>query len=73
MAHYERDLEHSGRTIAFTDAGPVPLAEFISGCDVVVNCVYQDTDDDIFITSDELSIVEAASDHRRVVRRGHGL
>ena len=62
MAHYERDPEHSGRAIAFTDAGPVSLAEFISGCDVVVNCVYQDTDAPIiFITSDELSMVEAGA------------
>ena len=59
MAHYERDPEHSGRTIVFTHAGQVPLAEYVSGCDVVVNCVYQDTDAPItFITSDELGMVE---------------
>ena len=59
IAHYERDPEHSGRTIVFTHAGQVPLAEYVSGCDVVVNCIYQDTDAPItFITMDELSMVE---------------
>ena len=59
IAHYERDPEHAGRTIVFTHAGQVPLAEYVSGCDVVVNCVYQDTDAPItFITSDELGMVE---------------
>ncbi len=59
IAHYERDPEHSGRTVVFTQAGQIPLAEYVSGCDVVVNCVYQDTDAPItFITLDELGMVE---------------
>ncbi|MGW1727697.1 N(5)-(carboxyethyl)ornithine synthase [Streptomyces sp. NPDC002306] len=32
------------RSVALTEAGPLPLAEFLAGHDIIVNCVLQDTD-----------------------------
>ena len=44
IVHFEHDDARPGRGIALTERGPVPVAEFLAGHDIVVNCVLQDTD-----------------------------
>jgi alanine dehydrogenase len=57
MGQFERTEPGSGRTLAMKRAGPVPLAEFLAGYDIVVNCVLQDTDAPLmFVTTEELRL-----------------
>jgi len=55
MVRFERDPAAPGRCLALRDSGTVPLAAFLAGRDIVVNCVLQDTDAPLmFVTGDEL-------------------
>jgi alanine dehydrogenase len=55
MVHFEQDAGGSRRCHALPDTGRVPLAAFLAGHDIVVNCVLQDTDAPlIFVTTGEL-------------------
>ena len=55
MVHFERDAGDPSRCLALCDGGRVPLAAFLAGHDIVVNCVLQDTDAPLmFVTGDEL-------------------
>jgi alanine dehydrogenase len=53
--HFALDDDDPGRCLVLRDGRPVPMAEFLAGHDIVVNCVLQDTDAPMmFVTSDEL-------------------
>ncbi len=55
MVHFERDTGDPSRCHALPDTGRVPLADFLAGHDIVVNCVLQDTDAPLmFVTAGEL-------------------
>jgi alanine dehydrogenase len=55
MMHFALDDDDPGRCLVLRDGRPVPMAEFLAGHDIVVNCVLQDTDAPMmFVTSDEL-------------------
>jgi alanine dehydrogenase len=55
MVHFEPDADQPGRCHALRETGRVPMAAFLAGHDIVVNCVLQDTDTPlIFVNSDEL-------------------
>jgi alanine dehydrogenase len=57
LVHYESDPENPGRTTALSSAESAPVAEFLAGHDIVVNCILQDTDDPLmFVTDDELEL-----------------
>jgi alanine dehydrogenase len=53
MVHFEHDHEDPRRSEAITDDGREPLAAFLAGHDVVVNCVLQDTDAPLMFLIDE--------------------
>ena len=56
LDHLERTEQDPSRTVVNTQAGPQPTAEFLSQHDVVVNCVFQDTDSPLmFVTEDQLA------------------
>ncbi|MFV8184486.1 N(5)-(carboxyethyl)ornithine synthase [Streptomyces sp. AF1B] len=57
MGHFEEQEGDPSRLWAFTAAGSVPLAEYLAGFDVIVNCVLQNTDAPlIFVTDEELAL-----------------
>ncbi|MFD8737039.1 N(5)-(carboxyethyl)ornithine synthase [Streptomyces sp. NPDC059618] len=57
MGHFEEQPGAPSRLQASTPAGPVPLAEYLAGFDIVVNCILQDTDAPLtFVTEEELSL-----------------
>lgn len=56
MVHFEHDHADPRRSEALTDDGRVPLAAFLAGHDIVVNCVLQDTDAPLmFLIEDDLA------------------
>ena len=52
LGHVDRDPDDPRRTVIETDDGPVPAATFLTGYDVIVNCVLQDTDSPLMFVSD---------------------
>ncbi|MDO0917030.1 N(5)-(carboxyethyl)ornithine synthase [Streptomyces sp. DT2A-34] len=57
MGHFEQQEDDPSRLRAFTGAGSVPLAEYLAGFDIIVNCVLQDTDAPLtFVTDEELAL-----------------
>jgi alanine dehydrogenase len=42
MVRFERDADNPGRSHALGESGRVPLAAYLAGFDIVVNCVLQD-------------------------------
>jgi alanine dehydrogenase len=62
LFHFE-DSESRGRiSHVDTPEGSVPLAEFLTGHDLIVNCVLQDTDDPhVFLTEADLDRVAAGT------------
>jgi alanine dehydrogenase len=53
IVHFEPD---AGRINVLLDGGPVPMAAFLAGHDIVVNCVLQDADQPLmFLTEDDLA------------------
>ncbi|MDQ0962118.1 alanine dehydrogenase [Streptomyces sp. B4I13] len=62
MNHFQEQEDDPSRLQALTPAGPVPLAEYLAGFDIVVNCVRQDTDAPLtFVTEEELALFRPGS------------
>ncbi len=62
MVHFERDAGDQARCHALVDGSRVPLAAFLAGHDIVVNCVLQDTDAPLmFVTGGELGSFAAGT------------
>lgn len=56
MVHFERDPGDPARCHALTDTGRIPLAAYLAGFDIVVNCVLQDTSAPLmFVTEHDLA------------------
>jgi alanine dehydrogenase len=56
LMHFEADPDDPGRSNVLLEDGPVPMAAFLAGHDIVVNCVLQHTDRPLmFVTDDELT------------------
>ena len=56
MVHFERDAGNPARCHAVSESGQVPLADYLAGFDIVVNCVLQNTDAPLmFLTGDDLA------------------
>lgn len=56
MVHFDRDADNPARCHALGESGQVPLAAYLAGFDIVVNCVLQHTDAPLmFVTGDELA------------------
>ncbi|WP_060905129.1 N(5)-(carboxyethyl)ornithine synthase [Streptomyces scabiei] len=53
MGHFEEQEGDPSRLQASTPTGPVPLAEYLAGFDIIVNCVLQDTDAPLMFVNDE--------------------
>ncbi|CAM4242877.1 N(5)-(carboxyethyl)ornithine synthase [Nocardia ninae] len=57
MQHFERDPANPGRTLALKAPEPGPLAEMLAQYDVVVNCIFQDTEDPLmFVRNEDLPL-----------------
>ncbi|AOR30934.1 alanine dehydrogenase [Streptomyces fodineus] len=57
MGHFAQQERDSSRLHAFTAGGSLPLAEYLAGFDIIVNCVLQDTDAPLmFVTEEELTL-----------------
>ena len=57
LLHFERDARDPSKTVVLARSGPTPMAEFLAGFDIVVNCVLQDTDAPLmFVTREELEL-----------------
>ncbi|MGZ4494931.1 MAG: N(5)-(carboxyethyl)ornithine synthase [Nocardioides sp.] len=55
IVHFDDDGTSAHVSHAVTEDGRVPLARFLAGHDVIVNCVLQDTDSPlVFMTEDDL-------------------
>jgi alanine dehydrogenase len=55
MVHFEQDADDPSRCYVLRENRRVPLAAFLAGHDIVVNCVLQDTDAPLmFVTTGEL-------------------
>jgi len=56
MVHFERDPGDPARCRVLGGSGPVPMAAYLAGFDIVVNCVLQDTGAPLmFITEHDLA------------------
>lgn len=57
MFHFETDPDHAGGALVLDTSGPKCFAEFLAGYDIVVNCVFQDTDAPLtFVTLEDLHL-----------------
>ncbi|MFE7718512.1 N(5)-(carboxyethyl)ornithine synthase [Nocardia rhizosphaerihabitans] len=57
MQHFQRDPADPGRTLALKAPEPGPLAEVLANYDVIVNCMFQDTEEPLmFVTDDDLGL-----------------
>ncbi|MFD5626875.1 N(5)-(carboxyethyl)ornithine synthase [Streptomyces sp. NPDC127072] len=57
MGHFEEMEDDPSKLRAVTAAGSVPMAEYLAGFDIIVNCVLQDTDAPLtFVTDEELAL-----------------
>ncbi|MFC4374485.1 N(5)-(carboxyethyl)ornithine synthase [Nocardia halotolerans] len=57
MQHFQRDPDAPGRTLALKAPEPGPLAEMLANYDVIVNCMFQDTEAPLtFVTNDDLEL-----------------
>ena len=55
MVHFDIDESTARASHAATENGPVPVAEFLAGHDVVVNCVLQNTEaPEVYMADDDL-------------------
>ena len=62
MVHFERDAGNPARCHAVGESGEVPLADYLAGFDIVVNCVLQNTDAPLmFLTGDDLAAFSPGS------------
>ena len=56
MVHFERDAGNPARCHTLEESAQVPLAAYLAGFDIVVNCVLQHTDAPLmFVTDDDLA------------------
>jgi alanine dehydrogenase len=56
MVHFDRDAGDPARCHALPEGGQVPLATYLAGFDIVVNCVLQHTDAPLmFLTGDDVA------------------
>jgi len=56
MVHFERDAGNPARCHTLGESAQVPLAAYLAGFDIVVNCVLQHTDAPLmFVTDDDLA------------------
>jgi alanine dehydrogenase len=56
MVHFDRDADNPARCHALGESGRVPLAAYLAGFDIVVNCVLQHTGAPLmFVTGDDLA------------------
>jgi alanine dehydrogenase len=56
MVHFERDADDPSRCHVLSETGRMPLAPYLAGFDIVVNCVLQHTAAPLmFVTADELA------------------
>lgn len=57
IVHFDHDKADDTlaprRSVALTEDGPLPLAEFLAGHNIIVNCVLQDTDAPLMFLIDE--------------------
>ncbi|MGF0175778.1 N(5)-(carboxyethyl)ornithine synthase [Streptomyces sp. Marseille-Q5077] len=57
IVHFDHDKADETlaprRSVALTEDGPLPLAEFLAGHNIIVNCVLQDTDAPLMFLIDE--------------------
>ena len=53
ILQFEPRADSPGRSRVLGPDGPLPLAELLSGVDIIVNCVLQDTDDPLMFLTDE--------------------
>jgi hypothetical protein len=61
MVHFERDAGNPARCHALGESGQVPLAAYLAGFDIVVNCVLQHTDAPLmFVTDDDLAALASS-------------
>ncbi|WP_107653405.1 N(5)-(carboxyethyl)ornithine synthase [Nocardia suismassiliense] len=57
MQHFQRDPANPGRILALKAPEPGPLAEMLAQYDVVVNCIFQDTEDPLmFVRNEDLPL-----------------
>lgn len=57
MLDFERDPADSSRALALEPPQPRPLAEVLAQHDIVVNCIFQDTEQpSMFVTDDQLAL-----------------
>jgi alanine dehydrogenase len=62
LVHYDRDDAHPARRPSLTHPEPVSLAEYLARHDVVVNCIFQDTDDPLmFVTNEDVDLFQRGS------------
>jgi alanine dehydrogenase len=62
MVRFERDADNPGRSHALGESGRVPLAAYLAGFDIVVNCVLQDPSAPLmFVTGDDLAAFSPGS------------
>ncbi|HEY3735343.1 MAG TPA: N(5)-(carboxyethyl)ornithine synthase, partial [Streptosporangiaceae bacterium] len=62
IMRFERDPGNPGRCRLLSDDGPVPLAAYLAGFDIVVNCVFQQPDAPLmFLTGDDLAAFSPGS------------
>jgi alanine dehydrogenase len=62
MVRFERDADNPGRSHALGESGRAPLAAYLAGFDIVVNCVLQDTSAPLmFVTGDDLAAFSPGS------------
>ena len=56
MVHFDRDPDNPARCHVLGEGGQVPLAAYLAGFDIVVNCVLQHTDAPLmFLTGDDVA------------------
>jgi alanine dehydrogenase len=56
MVHFDHDTANPRRSHVMSDGGQVPLANFLAGHDIVVNCVLQETDAPLtFLVNEDLA------------------
>ena len=75
IVHFDYGVEDVRRSDVFTDAGREPLAAFLAGHDLVVNCVLQDPNrPQVFLDRGRPAVVRAGQPRRRrLLRRGDGV
>lgn len=62
MMHFDHDNENPRRSEVLTEEGSRPLAGFLAEHDIIVNCVFQDTNAPLtFLIEDDLTLLAAST------------